>query len=167
MIVTIWRHGEAGRASTDRDRELTDSGRDDVGFGCQQFHDACSDRGIPHPDRILHSPFIRTNQTAEIIAAAFSHATRTWMDALQPTSNVDAVETALTDITDVETARGHVLLVFHQPLISYILDHYLGDPAAVPPLSPGGLATLSLDTPAQGCGRLLFWAQPPQFRASL
>jgi len=151
----------------DRDRELTDSGRDDVGFGCQQFHDACSVRGIPHPLRILHSPFIRTNQTAEIIAAAFSHATRTWMDALHPGSDVDAVDQALIDIVDGEAAHEHVLLVSHQPLISYILGHYLGDPGAVPALSPGGLATLSLDTPGKDCGRILFWAQPPEFEASV
>ncbi len=167
MILTIWRHGEAGRAPTDRDRELTDSGRDDVGFACQQFHSACSDRGIPHPDSILHSPFMRSNQTAEIIAAAFTHATQTWMDALHPGSDVAAVDSALIDIAEGEAVHEHVLLVSHQPLISYLLDHYLGDPGAVPALSPGGLATLSLETPAKDCGRILFWAQPPEFEASL
>ncbi len=33
MIITIWRHGEAGQASRDYERTLTDRGCDDVGFG--------------------------------------------------------------------------------------------------------------------------------------
>ena len=32
MIVTIWRHGEAGRAISDRKRELTGRGTDDIGW---------------------------------------------------------------------------------------------------------------------------------------
>ena len=72
MIVTIWRHGEAGEAFADRRRELTDSGRDDISFGCQQFHLACAGRNMPAPDLILHSPWVRTRQTAELIASAFA-----------------------------------------------------------------------------------------------
>ena len=167
MILTIWRHGEAGRAATDRERELTDSGRDDIGFACQQFHDACTARDTIHPDRILYSPWVRTNQTAEIIAGVFAHAHTASLDALAPGSDVTAVDLALTDILGGEMPHEHVLLVSHQPLVSYIFDYYLGDQGAVPSLSPGGLATLSLDVPAQGCGKLRFWAQPPEFEAAL
>lgn len=168
MIVTIWRHGEAGHASTDRERELTDSGRDDIGFACQQFHDACEGRGIVAPDRIMHSPWVRANQTADIVAAAFSHATRSWTDVLGPGSDVPTVDNALLDLVREEAPHEHVLLVSHQPLVSHILDFYLGESSgAVPSLSPGGLATLSLEAPARDCGRLLFWAQPPEYEARL
>ena len=166
MIVTIWRHAEAGRAASDRERELTDAGMDDVGFACRQFHDACRARQIPQPDRILHSPWVRTNQTADIIAAAFTHATLAPTEVLQPGSDVKAVNNTLVEIGTGQDPQEHVLLVSHQPLVSYLLDHYLGESAVAPSLPAGGLATLALDTPARDCGRLLFWALPPEFKAA-
>jgi len=166
MILTIWRHAEAGRAASDRERELTDAGMDDVGFACQQFHDACRAREMPHPDRILHSPWVRTNQTADIIAAAFTHATLALAEVLQPGSDVEAVNSALVEIAAGEAPKEHVLLVSHQPLVSYLLDYYLGESEVGPSLPPGGHATLALDTPAIDCGRLLFWALPPEFKAA-
>lgn len=167
MILTIWRHGEAGRAATDQERELTDSGRDDIGFACQQFHEACAVRDIIHPDSIFYSPWVRTSQTAEIVAGAFTHANKASLGALQPGSDVNAVDIAVTAIMGGEAPHEHILLVSHQPLVSYVLDYYLGESGAVPSLSPGGLATLSLDVPARACGEILFWAQPPEFEAGL
>jgi len=167
MIVTIFRHGEAGRAVTDKLRELTSKGEDDVGFGCTRFHEICHRRDIPHPQLIVHSPWTRTAQTADIIASAFSHATLRPEAALQPgaaPADVDALLTLLTADTGEPT---HLLLVSHQPLVSELIDHYLGDDGRVPSLPPGGLATLQLELPEPGCGELLFWALPPEYEASL
>ena len=164
MNVTIWRHGEAGRAPTDRQRELTDKGFDDVGFGCQQFHAACHAREISHPVLILHSPWVRTAETAEIIASAFTHATRRSTAALEPGASVQDVDDMLAQL-DGEPA--HLLLVSHQPLVSQLVNHYLGPEALVPPLSPGAFVTLALDVPARACGRLLFWAVPPEYEVGI
>ena len=98
MIVTIWRHGEAGSAVSDQQRELTDSGIDDVGFGCQQFQQICQQRGMPQPEHILHSSWVRTTQTAGIIASAFAHATLTTCQALLPGGTPGMVDTALDEI---------------------------------------------------------------------
>jgi phosphohistidine phosphatase SixA len=57
------------------------------------------------------------------------------------------------------------VLVSHQPLVSYLIDHLLGEVALVPALPPGGLVTMDLAAPARACGRLLFWALPPQYEA--
>ena len=167
MIVTIWRHGEAGSAASDEQRELTVTGTDDVGYGCHQFHDICHGRSLPHPDLILHSNWVRTTQTAEIIATAFTHADMRSLRALIPGSDVRSVDAALTELQQATSAPEHVVLVSHQPLVSRLVDHYLGEAGRVPALSPGALATLQLHLPARGCGRLLFWALPPEYQADV
>lgn len=163
MILTIWRHGEAGSASSDEQRELTARGADDIGFGCQRFHEACEGRGIVQPGRILHSPWLRTTQTAEIIAGVYSHARLQASGALRPGATPEDIDNALFSMD----AEEHLLLVHHQPLVSRLLGHYLGDADQVPFLSPGGLASLALDTVASGCGSLLFWSVPPEYEVGL
>jgi phosphohistidine phosphatase len=168
MILTVWRHGEAEEGVNDRIRELTSSGRDDVGFGCHQFRDACRLRSIPPPQGILHSPLVRTSQTAEIIAAAFTRASVAAAPALQPGSTLAAVDEAVDEFGGPDSGRHHILLVSHQPLVSHIVNHYLGDMGSrVPPLPPGGLVTLSMDIVAPACAALLFWAFPPEYEAGV
>ena len=163
MILTIWRHGEAGSAATDRKRELTAGGRDDIGFGCHRFFEHCSSRALPHPDLILFSEWRRTTETADIIAGAFSHATLQSNSALIPGSSVAAVEAMLQSLFAAANCPGHVVLVSHQPLVSILVDHFLGDPGLVESLSPGGLACLQLDVVGAACASLEFSAQPPQY----
>ena len=127
MIVTIWRHGQAGRAPSDRLRELTGTGTDDVGFGCRQFHDACHARELPSPELVLHSPWIRTTQTADIVASAFTHAGMRALETLQPGSSVGVVELALADLMAAQPDLLHAVLVSHQPLVSCLVDHLLGE----------------------------------------
>ncbi len=167
MIVTIWRHGMAEAGTIDWQRNLTTAGRDDVGFGCHQFHEACVSRGLPHPTAILYSALVRTAQTAEIIAGAFTHAEVSAEPALQPDSNVAAVDSVLGKRAKSGGAEQHIVVVSHQPLVSQLADYYLGEVGSVPSLTPGGVATLALVTPAAACGRLLFWAMPPEYEAGL
>ena len=164
MFLTIWRHGEAGVASNDRMRELTVTGVDDIGFGCQRFHAHCEARGIPHPQHILYSEWQRTTQTAVLIARAYNHARLLSSDALIPgrrPADVDAMLCALAEETG--DAGSHLLLVSHQPLVSALVDHYQGVSGGSPGLMPGGFATLALEVPAKACGELLFIAQPPDY----
>ena len=163
MILTIWRHGEAGSASRDEQRELTARGADDVGFGCRQLHQACEGRGIAPPSHILHSPWLRTTQTAGIIAGAYSHAELVSSEALRPGATPSEVDHCLATYAAAE----HLLLVHHQPLVSGLLAHYLDDAGQVPFLTPGGFASLSLDVPAPACGTALFWAVAPEYAGGL
>lgn len=160
MIITIVRHGKAGSAAKDKDRELTDNGTDDVSFGGHQLHELCLEKSLPMPDLILHSAWRRTTQTAEILAAAFTVSVDAF-DALLPghtTADVDKALNALPPDT------SHCVLVGHQPMVSELVDYYLNDNGRVPALSPGGLVSIRLDTVAKGCGELLFWAMPPEYR---
>ena len=166
MILTIWRHGEAGQAASDRQRELTDRGMDDIGFGCQQFHTACMARALPHPQLILHSPWVRTSQTAQLVASAFSHAQLRAHAALQPGAGMPGVD-ALLEEEQRDRHCEHLLLVSHQPMVSRLVERYLGERGQVPSLSPGGLATLALEAVSPGGAKLLFWALPPEYEASI
>jgi phosphohistidine phosphatase len=166
MILTIWRHGAAEEGLNDDLRELTSAGSDDVGFGCHQFHQACHLRDIPHITTIVHSPLQRTMQTAAIIAAAYGSAEMRAEDALKPEARVADVELML-QRADPNAAEEHIALVSHQPLVSRIVNHYLGVAGSVPSLPPGGLATLRLDAPGAGCATLLFWLFPPEFEAGI
>lgn len=160
MIITIVRHGEAGDAPRDEDRELTYRGTDDISFGSHQLRDLCGDKSLALPDHIFHSSWRRTTQTAEIFAAAFT-APVAPMDALLPGSTLADVDNALSHPRE---EIFHSVLVGHQPMVSLLVEHYLDNAGRVPPLSPGGLVSIGLNTPGRGCGELLFWALPPEYR---
>ena len=166
MILTIWRHGEAGSAATDRQRQLTDRGRDDIGYGCHHFHEHCLARSIPIPGLIAYSEWRRTTETADIIAGLFSHARCEREPALIPGSRVEQVDAALEQELASASCPQHILLVSHQPLVSRLVDYYLGEPGLVAPLSPGGLACLQMEVPGAACASLLFSAQPPQYECN-
>ena len=168
MILTIWRHGEAENGAVDRQRELTPGGRADIGFGCQQFYRACADRRLPQPTHIFHSPFERTAQTAEMIESVFTHAVGEDACWLAPESSVATVDQALSRDFDEREAAFHVVLVSHQPLVSNLVSWYVGETGdEVPPLCPGGLVTIHMDVVAAACGRVVFWAMPPEYEVGI
>jgi phosphohistidine phosphatase len=168
MILTIWRHGEAESGSVDRQRELTPGGREDIGFGCQQFYRACANRRLPQPTHILHSPYERTAQTAEMIESAFTHATGGEAYWLAPQSSIATIDQTLLRDFDGRDYSCHVVLVSHQPLVSNLVNWYAGEKgAAVPPLHPGGLVTITMDVVAAACGQTVFWAMPPEYEVGI
>jgi phosphohistidine phosphatase len=167
MIVTILRHGEAGSASIDAERELTPQGIDDIGFAGQQFHSACEARQLASPDLIRHSGWLRTTETADIFAGAWPSCLSLPAQALQPDGDVFGVTILLQGLQDTHPDAAHVLLVSHQPLVSQLADYYLGVANSVPALSPGGLFSFNMDVPACNGGSLLFWALPPEYQAGI
>lgn len=166
MILTIWRHGTAEYASNDRQRELTTAGREDVDFGSARFRQACLLRNIAPVTALLHSPWVRTAQTAQIIAIALHTPRVISENALRPGGALAGVDTLVSSYSNGDS-RQHIVLVSHQPMVSNLVDRYLGDTGHVPSLPPGGLVSLSLDVVAPGCARLLFWAFPPEYEVGM
>ncbi len=166
MILTIWRHGQAGQAADDRVRELTPTGRQDVATGAKALAEICDRKSLPQPDAIWYSRWQRTAQTTEIIAATLGNVASHSEDALIPGASPEEVEQALDTIWDSASVPRHLILVSHQPLVSELADFFTGERGAIPHHPPGGLVTLSLDSPSAVGGGLLFWAFPPLFEAS-
>lgn len=162
MLLTIFRHGESPEAADDRSRDLSERGRNEVARGAALLSTACPARELPLPDSILHSPWLRTTHTASIVARELDIAGIDSQALLKPGASVDAILDWLPTLDGLR----HAILVGHQPMVSRLVDRLLGEPGRVPSLSPGGLATLALDTPAPGGARLLFWAVPPHYEAN-
>ncbi|MAT92885.1 MAG: hypothetical protein CME59_09830 [Halioglobus sp.] len=166
MIVTILRHGEAGPAAADRERRLTSRGVTDIERAAPVLVAACRSRALALPQRVLHSPWERTRATAQIVAQHLQVEARP-LDALAPGATSLQVDEALAlQESEAEAPAQHCLLVSHQPLVSQLADHYLGEPGLAPGLSPGALLTLSLHCVAPGCGSLQFWALPPAYEVA-
>jgi len=166
MYLTIFRHGQAGQAARDSLRELTSTGRDEVGRGVEALREYCCSAAIDLPGRILFSDWLRTKQTADLIAGALSPARKQACNALVPGRDVDDVCVALDQLWEAEQ-QGHLLLVSHQPLVSMLVDYLLGDPGRVPTLSPGGLSMLKLEAVGHGCATSVRYMLPPRYEALL
>lgn len=145
----------------DAQRKLTATGRGDINVAGHCLSEICEKRDMAAPDIIAHSAWLRTTQTAKILAAAFPRATLIPEDSLLPGGQTKGVCEYLSSAE--HTGGRHVLLVSHQPLVSHLVDYYLGFPHPAPALSPGGLVSVDMDVVQRDGGRLLFWALPPQY----
>ena len=139
MKIWILRHGEAQpHARRDAERELTVKGREQV------LHSAA--RVLDQPlDSILASPYVRAQQTAELVRNALGFAPQLisvpW---LTPDSDP---RQALSQLPD----SGNVLLVTHQPfvgdLISLLMHGHMRQPQ---PMHTASLAELEGEWPLAG-----------------
>ncbi len=146
MRVTVWRHGEAGVASRDEDRPLTERGRTSLSAAIQEYQVLCE--GVA-PTLIHYSPLLRTAQTAAIIGQHFPDATAEICDELAPGTELRDHRSFLTT-DDV----AHLLLVTHQPFVSELIWYWLDD-KTVPALAPGGFCIIDLQAPTCGGAILL------------
>ncbi|MDG1065495.1 MAG: histidine phosphatase family protein [Luminiphilus sp.] len=147
MLVTVWRHGEAGAASRDRDRTLTPRGTEALSNAVVRFQGMMLEKALPAVSGVVTSPWLRTRQTAELLGKALRVTPREegW---LAPSAGIsDAAR--IFDLSD-----AHLLLISHQPLVSELLWYWL-DSRALAPLAPGGRASLWITDHGQGQGTLV------------
>jgi phosphohistidine phosphatase len=107
MRVWLMRHGEAEpSARTDAERKLTERGRAEV------LHSSAHLQGRP-PLRILASPYVRAQQTAQLVLEELGGAipldTVDWL-----TPDIDP-QHALRQLSAIDASE--CLLVAHQPLL--------------------------------------------------
>lgn len=136
MLLTIWRHGEAGLAPRDIDRELTDRGRSDVSAAAEAFSRWLTQAGHPRVTHLRYSPLIRTSQTADILQRALHPSCCVADEQLAPGA-------AVTSKIWLTTDTAHVVLVSHDPFVSRAIALW-SDDGALPPLLPSGYATLDV-----------------------
>jgi len=149
----IMRHGEAEpRAESDSQRELTDQGRQDIAQMVQRYS---SD--LAAVDVIWVSPYVRAQQTAEIVSGVLEVPIIT-QSCLPPNGNPADVLDMLQNI-DEQT----VLMVSHQPLVGVLVDDLAGLESGRYRMGTGSLANIQTDVYAKGCCELLWLHQPNSF----
>ena len=151
MLLTLWRHGEAAYSRPDSQRPLTERGvqhvRATVGF----YRSLCQQRGLGRPIVCTHSPYVRTEQTASLIASELSLSEVLSRELLAPG------QTNYVSGDYLSEESGHQLVVGHQPYLSQLIEVWC-DTAAHTSLSPGGFAIIELNAPCRGGGELLYHA---------
>ncbi|WP_333798312.1 phosphohistidine phosphatase SixA [Rheinheimera sp.] len=118
--LVIMRHGEAEpHSSQDSQRQLTAKGRDDVShmaLWLSQHYQAF--------DLVLSSPFVRAQQTAELMLKAQPATTRfEIIPELVPEGDSHQVQLYL-DALRAEQPELRVLLVSHMPLVSFLVETF-------------------------------------------
>ena len=154
MLLTIWRHGEAGLAARDAERELTARGRSDVAAAAEAFTRWLTQSGQPEVEQLRHSPLTRTSQTAGILHGVLRPAS-CWADELlAPWADpADKVWQAI-DAT-------HILLVSHEPFVSRAIAVW-SDDESLAPLAPSGYATLEVVSLERGGATMLRHQSSPR-----
>ena len=149
MNAFIMRHGEATTvAATDRCRELTAYGRDQVLAMAKR----CKTDFVSVAE-IWTSPYVRTQQTAAIVGGAIGKQVITY-DFLTPTNNPDKVLKAL------EHANKTILIISHQPLVGTLVDKLADLETGRYRMGTAAVANISLPVCAIGCGELSWLYQP-------
>jgi len=160
MEIYILRHGIAVNRGTpgykkDSDRPLTPEGEEKV----HQIAKAMLAMELKF-DLILSSPYLRSKQTAQIVAAELDEEV-TLTDLLTPDGNPLELIRELND----EKPQS-VLLVGHEPYLSGLISVLVtGESKAAIELKKGGLCKLSADRVSFGqCATLNWLLTPKQMR---
>jgi phosphohistidine phosphatase len=161
MEIYILRHGIAVNRGTpgykkDSDRPLTPEGEEKV----HQIAKAMLAMELKF-DLILSSPYLRSKQTAQIVAAELDEEV-TLTDLLTPDGNPLEL---IRELNDEKPQR--VLLVGHEPHLSGLISVLVtGESDAAIELKKGGLCNLSTDRLAFGqCATLNWLLTPKQLRS--
>jgi len=139
------RHGEASwHASSDAERPLTENGVLRLRAALHDVQDRIDDI-----DLLIHSPYLRTTQTADIVCETLSVAQREvdsfWVPEANQTQALASLE-AYTDQT--------LMVVTHNPLVSHLVGAICG--TGIEPFDPGTIAAVDLEWPAEGLGTVVW-----------
>jgi phosphohistidine phosphatase len=113
-------------------------------------------------DVIVTSPFVRTRQTAEVIAAGLDpHPHIVTADSLTPAGTIAAV---LSDL-EKQSKREHIALVGHEPGIGELAARLVGTRHPIP-FKKGAICRIDVEAlPSAGPGDLRWFLTPKIMRA--
>ena len=148
MKLFIVRHGEAeSRAPSDSLRPLTARGKRTV----SELWSQLQGEGIM-PTMLVVSPYVRAQQTADVIAGYYPGIGRQTCDCITPDDDPAAV---MAWLASQPVEEGWVL-VSHMPLVAVLAGLLTEGPRARVPFATGSVACLDLDVVAPGGGRLIW-----------
>ncbi len=153
MELYLLRHGEAANRNdwqgNDAERPLTDQGKEEI----QRESKRIAALGLSL-DAIITSPYIRTNQTAEIVAQELGMKDKLVQDdRLEYGFGRKKLRKVLGDYTNAQA----LLLVGHEPDFSKLIGKLTGGRVF---LDKGGLAKITLSDDDTLDGELCWLLQP-------
>nr|WP_282449963.1 phosphohistidine phosphatase SixA [Microbulbifer sp. CAU 1566] len=151
-MLFVLRHGHAEPFSkSDETRALTEGGRAEVAAVCKERASE-----LAQVKTIWASPFVRTRQTAKIVAEAFGLEVE-----IQEVLTSDTPLAELLDaLGEVEEKSFPLLLVSHQPLVGELVNGLCGT-GNEHPMGTASLACLSSDVWALDCAELEWLQHKP------
>ena len=155
MLLTLWRHGEAGSAATDEARALTARGRDEVVTMAQDYAAWAGESALAPVSLLLHSPYRRTVETAALLGKLLRPGSQEVDVSLAPGAYPEAFSE--NDYAGYE----HIVMVSHQPFVSQAIALWTDD-VTLAPLAPGGWSMLEITCLARGGATLLRHCPDPR-----
>ena len=153
MLLFVLRHGKAEPYSkSDETRALTEQGREDVAAVCKERASE-----LAQIKTIWASPFVRTRQTAKIVAETFDREVEI-NDALTGDTPLKVLLEALGEVPE---EKFPLLLVSHQPLVGSLVNGLCGT-GNEHPLGTSSLACLKADVWATDCAELEWLQHKPE-----
>lgn len=131
MDLILWRHAEAVDGFPDLERALTPKGHKQAAKMAAWLH-----RHLPESTRVVVSPALRAQQTAEAFAKSFET-----VDEVAP----GAAYTAVLRAARWPSAKGPVLVVGHQPTLGQAAASLLAGEAQPWEMKKGAIFWLAAD----------------------
>lgn len=155
MQLWILRHAKARTALADewdRDRPLTDTGREDA----RRLNHWLRQRAGRLPSRVLVSPAVRTRQTAELALQGLEIKPPVHDERLWEAGDKNLIEI----LSENGQSDGNLMLVGHNPGLEWLVRWLTGQQLTLG-LQPGSLVIIELGLPIDaGCGRIEQVIQP-------
>ncbi len=153
MELFLLRHGHAEtEAPKDSLRELSARGKLEVRDAIESNIDSLSAL-----DQIIVSPYVRAQQSAQVVLSLLDSVSKTDSDLLLPNGDPRALIQYLHGLYHKSDATS-ILLVGHQPLLGILLDTLVGADPGRYRLATASLAAIDTGLLAIGCCELR-WLQ--------
>ena len=159
MLLTLWRHGEAGFATKDEVRALTPRGREEAIAMAQGYSTWAGELALGPVSLLLHSPYQRTVETAELLGEQLRPCSQKVDPSLAPGAYPEAFS------ENDYSGHEHIVMVSHQPFVAQAIAVWVDD-VTLAPLAPGGYSTLGVTCLARGGATLLRYCPDPRDLAS-
>lgn len=119
--VFIIRHGEAEASfSNDKLRQLTSRGRQQVSQAGRKIASFLTHTASI--DLALVSPYVRAQQTFDILSIGLTVREKQNSDAITPMSTAGLAADLLVGIADTSKDAQNILVVSHMPLVSFLTE---------------------------------------------
>lgn len=147
MKLIIMRHGQAGwNAPSDAQRPLTRQGRNEIKRTADKLK-------LAKVDKVLASPYLRAQQSGEIVAGALGCP----MDTMNGITPDDSPFEAINALPQ----SGTILLASHMPLVSALTGLLCeGSIHSGPGFATANAAILEMDIPSMGMATLIEMVRP-------